>query len=109
MVYAPVPSTSTLPDAIRYRAKYQGHEPAYLWVDGEDREVTVTFAQLEKATTRVAHLYGALAVGEGEQDVDEVVAVLGHADTVVHQTLVLGLTVANLVVRLLSSTLANNM
>lgn len=100
MVFEPAPPTSTIPEAIRYRANAQGKETAFLWVDDKDNEVKVTFEELHKATLSVARDYcssGSLEV------VDEVVAVLGNVDTIIYQTLVMGLMVANVVVSIENS------
>lgn len=94
MLVSSLPPTSSFPEAIAFRAKHSAQDVVYLWLDAQGHEVTVTFKELDNATRRVANSFGDLAGG----GVDEVVAVIGNVDTLVQQTLVLGLTCANLVV-----------
>lgn len=96
MVARSIPQTSSIPNAISFRAQHNSDKAAFLWLNDQDSEVTITYKELSDACGRVASSFGGLLP---TQRVDEVVAIVGNVDTVVHQTLLTGLMSANLVVR----------
>jgi hypothetical protein len=83
---------STISEGLASRAKTDSNAPAYLWLDEHENEAYVSYKELYEATLRIG-----ASLSQGLEP-DDVVGVVGVVDTVVHQTVVMGLMGQHIVV-----------
>lgn len=82
-----------LAQSLAHQAKHSPDAPIYLYVDTNDKEVQISYLQLYNAARRTAQLLAS------DCKPDDVVGVIGNVDTLLHQSVVLGLCTAKAVVR----------
>ncbi|KAG6872432.1 hypothetical protein C0995_009766 [Termitomyces sp. Mi166 len=82
-----------LSDAIEFNMKNNPDQPFFIFSDPHDGIQFITHLEFGRAAHRVAHLLRPAFTGQDQ----EVVAVMAHTDTILHQVIVAGLIVAGLV------------
>jgi hypothetical protein len=101
VVIPPVDGTLlTLYDFVDFQKKHNADHPWVMFPSPDDRSTvaSISFAELEEASHRIAHM-----VRPGRKGPDgEVVALILHTDTVLYLAVVIGLSRAGLVVGFLS-------
>ncbi|KNZ73642.1 L-aminoadipate-semialdehyde dehydrogenase large subunit [Termitomyces sp. J132] len=84
------------PDAIEFNMKNNADQPFFIFSDPNDGIQSITHLEFGRAAHRVAHLLRPPYTGQD----GEVVAVMAHTDTILHQAIVAGLIIAGFVVAL---------
>ncbi|KAH0581547.1 hypothetical protein H2248_011256 [Termitomyces sp. 'cryptogamus'] len=81
------------PDAIEFNMKNNADQPFFIFSDPNDGIQSITHLEFGRAAHRVAHLLRPPYTGQD----GEVVAVMAHTDTILHQAIVAGLIIAGFV------------
>ena len=92
----PTDGSVLLPDTLPFHKKHNADVPMYLFMeDGADDVTQITYGHFERACRRVSRVTGTNA----ESATSPVVAVIALADTLVYQTIVVGVMAAGFIVR----------
>lgn len=94
-VAPPIDGSLTLPEVVDFHRTHNPTVPIYVFVeDGVDHLTEITYLEFGRAVDRVAHSLRPGRRGPGR----EVVAVVALSDSLLYQTLVVGIMMAGLIV-----------
>jgi hypothetical protein len=92
----PTDGSVTLPETVDFHREHNPTLPIYIFTDGASNITEVAHLEFGRACDRVAHYLRSGRRGPER----EVVAVLAHSDSLLYQTMVLGIMRAGLIVRI---------